>query len=144
MTTETITQILSWVLPPVLGAIIGYVTNYLAIKMLFRPLTEKRIFNIRIPLTPGIIPKQRHVLAESIGNMVSKRLLTFDTFKTHLDTPQVQEELKKHISVLTGSLLTKRLSLLDREKEELLLNQMFYLPIRFHNLTGFCGFVSRR
>lgn len=122
MTIELLTKILSWILPPVLGALIGYVTNYLAIKMLFRPLTEKRIFNIRIPLTPGIIPKQRHVLAESIGNMVSRRLLTFDAFKTHLDTPQVQEGLKKHISALTESLLTKKLSLLKPEKVELLLD----------------------
>ncbi|MBN2535559.1 MAG: DUF445 family protein [Spirochaetales bacterium] len=122
MTTEFLTQILSWTLPPVLGAIIGYVTNYLAIKMLFRPLTEKRIFNIRIPLTPGIIPKQRHVLAESIGNMVSKQLLTFDTFKIHFDTPAVQDGLKTHISRLTQSLLTKRLSLLEADKIELFLD----------------------
>lgn len=121
MTIELFTQILSWILPPVLGAIIGYVTNYLAIKMLFRPLTEKRIFNIRIPLTPGIIPRQRHLLAESIGNMVAKKLLTFDAFKTHLDSPPVREELKKHISGLTETLLTKRLSLLEPEKVEIFL-----------------------
>jgi uncharacterized membrane protein YheB (UPF0754 family) len=43
-------------LPPLLGAIIGYVTNALAIRMLFRPLREYRIGPFRVPFTPGIIP----------------------------------------------------------------------------------------
>ncbi|MBN2440316.1 MAG: DUF445 family protein [Spirochaetales bacterium] len=122
MDIEVVLQILPWIVPPVLGALIGYVTNYLAIKMLFRPLTEKRIFGIRIPLTPGIIPKQRHILAKSIGNMVSEKLLTFSAFKNHLDSPQVQSSLRTHISGLTDSLLDQELSFFQNEKIELFLH----------------------
>ncbi len=76
---------LPYLLPPLLGAIIGYVTNYIAIRMLFRPLTEKRVFGMRVPFTPGIIPRRRVALAESIGRMVSTQLITEETVRTHLE-----------------------------------------------------------
>ncbi len=109
MTSENLLQILPWVLPPLVGAIIGYITNAIAIKMLFRPLTEKRIFGIRIPLTPGIIPKQRYKLAESIGRMVSEQLITKDAVSTQLKLPHFQSALEKAIVDATASLLDKPL-----------------------------------
>ncbi|MBN1798179.1 MAG: DUF445 family protein [Spirochaetales bacterium] len=105
MTTENLLLVLPWILPPVIGAMIGYITNAIAIKMLFRPLTEKRIFGIRIPFTPGIIPKQRYKLAESIGRMVSEQLITKDAVSTQLKLPQFQSALLKTIGQATGSLL---------------------------------------
>ena len=56
-------SLLVWCIPPLAGAVIGYVTNAVAIKMLFRPLTEIRVFGIRLPFTPGILPRHRHKLA---------------------------------------------------------------------------------
>jgi uncharacterized membrane protein YheB (UPF0754 family) len=44
--------------------------------MLFRPLAEIRIAGIRLPFTPGILPRQREKLADSIGAMVERELLT--------------------------------------------------------------------
>ena len=60
---DTVLAVLPWILPPLLGAIIGYVTNRIAIKMLFRPLTPKRFLGVRVPLTPGVIPRNRFDLA---------------------------------------------------------------------------------
>lgn len=60
---------------PVIGAIIGYITNDIAIKMLFRPSTPKYIGKFRIPLTPGLIPKEKARLAQSIGDVVGRDLL---------------------------------------------------------------------
>ena len=40
------------IIPVFVGAIIGYITNWLAIKMLFRPHGEKKIFGIKLPFTP--------------------------------------------------------------------------------------------
>lgn len=65
-------------LGPLVGAVIGYFTNYLAVKMLFRPLTPKYLFGHRLPFTPGIIPKRKESLGAAIGTMVSKNLLTED------------------------------------------------------------------
>ncbi|MDR0302848.1 MAG: DUF445 family protein, partial [Treponema sp.] len=50
--------------PPIAGAIIGFVTNVVAIRMLFRPLKEIRFLGARLPFTPGILPKQRQKLAQ--------------------------------------------------------------------------------
>ena len=62
--------LLSWVAPPVVGAAIGFITNDIAIRMLFRPLREYRVLGIRVPFTPGIIPRRRRELAEAIGRMI--------------------------------------------------------------------------
>ena len=43
------------ILPIALCAAIGYGTNYIAIKMLFRPRKEIRIGSCRVPFTPGVI-----------------------------------------------------------------------------------------
>lgn len=48
---------LSYLLGPLTGGIIGYFTNWLAIKMMFRPHKAKYIFGMKIPFTPGLMPK---------------------------------------------------------------------------------------
>jgi uncharacterized membrane protein YheB (UPF0754 family) len=115
LNTDTLLLVLPWILPPLIGAIIGYVTNMIAIKMLFRPLYEKRVFGIRIPFTPGIIPKQRHLLADSIGNMVSKNLLTANSLRSHMGSPVFQEGLYTNVSGLTEQIISSPISFLKRE-----------------------------
>lgn len=103
---------LRWAIPPIVGAVIGYVTNVIAIKMLFRPLNEKRILGLRIPLTPGIIPRQRHSLAESIGVMVSRDLITEDAVRNQLASPAFSSTVRSKFTVLMDLLLytpTKKL-----------------------------------
>lgn len=90
-------NILPWILPPLLGAVIGYVTNRIAISMLFRPYREKRLLGVRIPFTPGIIPKQRYTLSKSIGKMVSSHLFTEEALKKQLRSEKVQEQLRYYI-----------------------------------------------
>lgn len=60
----------------VIGGVIGGFTNYLAIKMLFRPYRAYYIGKFRIPFTPGLIPKRRDELAKQLGKMVVSHLLT--------------------------------------------------------------------
>ncbi|MDT8862041.1 DUF445 family protein [Alkalihalobacillus sp. MEB130] len=60
----------------IIGAIIGGLTNSLAIKMLFRPYKEMRIGSWRVPFTPGLIPKRHDELAKQLGKMVVDYLLT--------------------------------------------------------------------
>ncbi|MBU1565007.1 MAG: DUF445 family protein [Proteobacteria bacterium] len=62
--------------PPILGAFIGYLTNHVAIKMLFRPLKPWKIGGIRVPMTPGVIPSKRVDLAKNMGEVVGDHLLT--------------------------------------------------------------------
>ena len=67
-----------WVflLPPVTGGIIGYYTNDLAIKMLFRPYRAIKIGQFVLPFTPGLIPRNQARLAQRISNAIMRSLLT--------------------------------------------------------------------
>ena len=66
---------------PIIGALIGYCTNYIAVKMLFYTRKEIRIFGHKLPFTPGAIPKGKPRLARAIGKIVADELLTEDDLK---------------------------------------------------------------
>ena len=61
---------------PLIGAVIGYCTNYIAVKMLFRPLYPGKIGNWTLPFTPGIIPRGKSRLAKALGSAVGDHLIT--------------------------------------------------------------------
>lgn len=67
-----------WLLiaPPLFGGVIGYFTNDLAIKMLFRPYRPYYFFNRRLPLTPGLIPSNQARLAQRVADTIMGSLLT--------------------------------------------------------------------
>lgn len=79
--------------PPCIGAFIGYLTNRIAIRMLFRPLAPWHICGVRVPLTPGIIPAKRHALARNIGEMVGRKLLTSEELGRAIAAASFQERL---------------------------------------------------
>lgn len=78
------TEILRMLAGPLIGAVIGYFTNFIAVKMLFYPKKERRIFGKRIPLTPGVIPKGRSRIASAAGKVIENHLLTKDDITQHL------------------------------------------------------------
>ena len=66
------------ILPILVGAVIGYCTNYIAIKMLFHPGKAIYIGKFQLPFTPGIIPKNQKRVANAVGEAVRDQLLTKD------------------------------------------------------------------
>ena len=92
-------KLLPWLLPPLIGAAIGYITNAIAITMLFRPHKEKKILSIKIPMTPGIIPKQRYELSESVGKMVSRELLTEDAVRKQIRSKSFLKNVDSSINI---------------------------------------------
>ena len=107
---DTALAVLPWILPPLLGAIIGYVTNRIAIKMLFRPLTAKRIFGIRVPLTPGVIPRNRFDLARTIGRMVSEQLLSPQALREQLEQVEFRSSITRWIGERRRTLMQQPIS----------------------------------
>lgn len=69
---------------PLVGAVIGYITNDIAIRMLFRPHQAKYIMGIHIPFTPGIIPKEKNRLSRAIGKAVSENLMNREVLEKSL------------------------------------------------------------
>ncbi|WP_225217797.1 DUF445 domain-containing protein [Sporosarcina gallistercoris] len=80
-----------------IGAVIGGFTNHLAIKMLFRPHEAKYIGSWRVPFTPGLIPKRRDELAVQLGRTVTNYLLTPDTFRKRLLTPDMAAKAEQFV-----------------------------------------------
>ena len=74
----------SYILAPALGGIIGYITNDIAIRMLFRPHKAKYIMGVHIPFTPGIIPKEKGRIADAIGGVISENLMNKDVLERYL------------------------------------------------------------
>lgn len=90
----------------IIGAIIGYATNVIAIKLLFRPLKPVNILGFKIQ---GVIPKRRDEIAKSIGETVEAELLSVDELMDQLlesvDKQDVIEMMKeKIISMIDGKL----------------------------------------
>ncbi len=86
---------LSFILIPFISALIGWMTNYLAIKMLFHPRTPKKIFFFTLH---GIFPKRQAQIADKIGNMVSSELFSVQDLRDQLTSEETSELLLKQIS----------------------------------------------
>lgn len=91
---------------PVVGAVIGYITNDIAVRMMFRPHTEKRIFGRRVPFTPGMIPKERPRLARAIRDVLDQELLSPEVLEKAL----LSEETVARVNELTERTLASILS----------------------------------
>ena len=105
-----LTVLLAWVVPILWGALIGYFTNALAIRMLFRPLTRKYLLGIPVPLTPGIIPRRRGELARSIARMVARDLLSPEAVRARLQSETFRVALEAQFRHVRESLLRRPLA----------------------------------
>ncbi len=94
---------------PGIGAFIGYLTNTVAIRMLFRPLEPWYFFGLRVPMTPGVIPSKRHDLAENIGEMVGRHLLTSKDIGAAVSEEPFQEHLANLVDRRVRELLMRNL-----------------------------------
>ncbi|MBR7553017.1 DUF445 domain-containing protein [Allobacillus sp. GCM10007491] len=81
----------------IIGALIGGVTNLLAIRMLFRPYTAKYFGKWKVPFTPGLIPKRQNELANQLGRLVTNYLVTTASIQSKLRDPIYQEQLEKFL-----------------------------------------------
>jgi len=119
---------------PLVSALIGYFTNWVAIRMLFKPHHEKRFFGIRIPFTPGLIPRKRAELAESIGLAVGEHLVTEEAIAQRFADPEVQAKLDEVVHNYTQELLSRELNSVNS-----------LIPSRFQEeWAGFIGSLKGR
>lgn len=71
-----------WITMPLIGGAIGYLTNRLAVKMIFRPIEPRRILGVRIH---GLIGRRQEELASSIGRVVGDHLVSHEDVVAALD-----------------------------------------------------------
>ncbi|HMP92536.1 MAG TPA: DUF445 family protein [Phnomibacter sp.] len=92
---------------PLLSAFIGWLTNLLAIKMLFHPKNPVRVFGITFH---GIFPKRQQQFAQKLGKLVSEELLSFDEIASTISNPENVERLKPLIEKHIDQFLREKLA----------------------------------
>lgn len=86
-------MLLKYISGPLIGAVIGYCTNYIAVKMLFFPKKEIYVFGKKLPFTPGAIPKGKTRLAKAIGEIVGNTLVTEADMKEKLLSSELEGKI---------------------------------------------------
>lgn len=84
---------------PIVGAIIGLITNGIAIRMLFRPLHPIKLFGYTLPFTPGIIPKEKPRLAKSVGEVIGSTLVNEAVLTRGLLSPEMDQKIEGYIDL---------------------------------------------
>lgn len=82
------------ILPPIVGTVIGWLTNFVAIKLLFRPHKPINILGIRIQ---GLIPKRRKDIAQGMARSIEKQLLSSKDLAAALDNVDWKKEVEKTV-----------------------------------------------
>lgn len=93
-----IVSILKLAAGPVIGAVIGFFTNLIAVKMLFYPHKAVKVFGKTLPFTPGVIPKGKPRLAKAIAKAVSESLITKEDLEKKILSDDVTETIAAEIS----------------------------------------------
>lgn len=90
---------------PVISALIGWFTNYIAVKMLFYPREEKDFIFFKLH---GIFPKRKDVLARRLGKVVAEELLSSESIRQHVETEETHKELLHAVSQEVDDYLRER------------------------------------
>lgn len=77
-----------------IGVAIGWITNYVAIKMLFRPYKEINILGIKIQ---GLLPKRKHQIGESLADIIQSEIISMQDIAKSIDSNKLETELSATI-----------------------------------------------
>lgn len=100
-----------YALGPVIGAAIGYTTNWIAVQMLFRPRREVRILGLRFH---GLIPKRRGQIAERVGEIVAQELISHDDVGNIIESADLGAPILRVIDERVDQFLQEQKSRLPR------------------------------
>jgi len=85
------TTLYIFLIPPLVGAVIGWLTNYVAIKLLFRPHYPTKILGFTFQ---GLIPKRRKEISRSLARVIEKELLNSKDLGTALGEMNLKQEVE--------------------------------------------------
>jgi uncharacterized membrane protein YheB (UPF0754 family) len=94
-----------WIVP-IIGAFIGWITNWIAIKMLFHP---RKPYKFLFLTFHGIFPKNKHKIAQRLGGVVQKDLINFNDIKERLKDPDSLLGFTDELSILVDNAIHERL-----------------------------------
>jgi uncharacterized membrane protein YheB (UPF0754 family) len=89
----------TWLAIPAIGGVIGYLTNRLAVKMIFRPIKQKNILGFKVQ---GLMPRRQPEMAKSIGAVVGDHLLRHDDLIKGLASVDFEAVLSEVLDIGLG------------------------------------------
>jgi uncharacterized membrane protein YheB (UPF0754 family) len=95
---------LLWTLP-VVGALVGWATNWLAVRMLFRPRRERRVLGLSIV---GLVPRRRGEIAARVAATVARELVRPEDISALLNDPRLAEAARGEIDARVGQFIAKK------------------------------------
>ena len=98
------------------GAAIGYITNYVAIKLLFRPYRPIKIGNITV-FPAGVIPREKRALARKVGDIVKNYILSKDEIKKIVTSEEVKKEIEGFLDKKISHFLSQNITDLVPKEE---------------------------
>ncbi|MDR0880096.1 MAG: DUF445 family protein [Clostridioides sp.] len=93
-----------------IGGIIGYITNVIAVRLLFKPIVPIKIPIVNFEIV-GLIPKRRDEIASNIAEVVEKELLSIDDILDSAITDKDKDELVAYIKARVTVLLQEKLGI---------------------------------
>ncbi len=136
----------NYIIPVLLSAFTGWVTTWIAIKMLFHPRRPVRILGLTIQ---GIFPKNQRLIAQKLGQVVGKELLSFGEIEQKITKPEnlqkLRPEIEKHIDMFLREKLPVVFPMLsmfigdktiDKLKEAFLTELEALFPVLMKNYMG--------
>jgi len=79
---------------PLVAALIGWFTNYIAVKMLFHPKNPKGFLFVKIQ---GVFPKRQKALAQKLGDLVAEELFSVSDVASKIKEFATSEEAMNEV-----------------------------------------------
>ena len=122
-----------YIITVLLSTFTGWITTWIAIKMLFHPRKPIKILGLTIQ---GIFPKNQRLIAIKLGQVVGKELLSFDEIEQKVTNPENLQKLRPDIEHHIDNFLRNKLkdvfpmiAMLIGEKTILQLKDAFLLEL---------------
>ena len=91
---------------PIIAALTGWITNFIAIKMLFHPREKVKVLFFELQ---GIFPKRQKSLAEKLGKVVADELFSMEDVKAAITNPENMQEVHQVIDEKLDDFLENRM-----------------------------------
>ena len=105
----------------IIGGLIGYITNVIAIKLIFRPINPIKIPILNIEII-GMIPKRKTEIATNIAKVVEEQFISIDEITDNIITEQDKRHIIDYIKVRVKLILSEKMTLIPSTIRNLVQN----------------------
>lgn len=105
----------------IIGGLIGYITNVIAIKLIFRPISPIKIPILNIEII-GMIPKRKTEIATNIAKVVEEQFISVDEITDNIITEQDKQHIIDYIKVRVKLILSEKMTLIPSTIRNLVQN----------------------